>query len=202
MRGRAAVASLELHSSSAFNADSVSVPGGGTTKRNTTERNSAMADLLQSSRLFRVSSKLQSASTALSRSAEGGPPEAMDHNALTWAGEFLSEVDWTCESTSQSGLGSGSALQATSARPYFYRALMRVGPDEFKRAGVETEAQLQAFLRDLYGFLQSAGKGPQLSREQLELASQFLSVIARSILAQLNNNGLPRRPVQLSPVHT
>ncbi|HUW82538.1 MAG TPA: hypothetical protein VMZ31_07020 [Phycisphaerae bacterium] len=161
-----------------------------------------MADLLQSSRLFRVSSKLQSASTSLSKLAEGGTLEVKDHDALTWAGEFLAEVDWTYESTTKSGLDRGSALQATSARPYFYRALMKVDPDEFTRAGVETEEQLRGFLQNVYGTLQSAGNELHLSREQLELASQVLSVIARSILAQLNNNGLPRRPVQLTAVYT
>jgi len=157
-----------------------------------------MADLLQSARLFEVSSKLQSVSATLGRMSKGVSPEEGSKPSLEWAGNLLMQVDWTCDLPNKSGLSGQETAQATSTRPVFYKALRRIRPEEFRNAGIIDKDTMQDFLNSLYMFLISNGTLGSLTQERLSLSSRVLSILSRTLLSRLNNNGVPRQPNHLT----
>lgn len=155
-----------------------------------TGRDPLMADLLQTARLFEVGTRLQTASSNLMSIAEGNQPDA---GALKWAGEFLSQVDWTSGIGSQAGVDGALTAAAANTRPKFFAALLRIQGD-FQRAGIDSDERVYGFLKDVYTCLESGGtKKSTLRSEHLRLAGELLHVLSRSIMVDLSNNGLPRR---------
>lgn len=152
-----------------------------------------MADLIESSRLFEVSSRLDSAATVLSKLSKGQPTTSTDRELLVWAGGFLNQVDWTAGSSNGAGSIGNLSVQATEVRPTFYAALIGI-ERRMREAGLERENEVVEFLRRLYQFLirgGSKGKGV-LPSDKLQLASALLSELSQRLLMQLTDNGLPR----------
>lgn len=154
-----------------------------------------MDDLIESSRLFEASSRLQSAASVLAGLAEGGAINNQDVSVLKWAAEFLRQVDWTAGDSDTRGVSGRLALQATTVRPVFYAALIGI-QKRLLDAGIGNEAKVVAFLRKLYSFLEEGGnhgkKNGTLEPAHLALAATLLHEIATGILLQLTDNGLPR----------
>jgi len=149
-----------------------------------------MADLLQSAKLFEVGTRLQTASSSLLKVARGDRPEP---DALKWAGDFLTRVDWSSGVTSDESVDGGLAVSAANTRPKFYASLVRIGP-KFQQMGIESEAQVYDFLKAVYRCLQSGGtEKSDMNSEYFALASELLHVLSESIMVDLCNNGLPRR---------
>jgi hypothetical protein len=157
-----------------------------------------MSDLLQSSRLFEVSTRLQTASACLSRLAVGETPEPACEESLKWAGNFLGQVDWNSELEPGPRAGGNLAVQATTTRPTFYASVLKIAPD-FVSAGVKTQDEIVVYLRSVYELLDSGGaKKSSLSADRISLAARLLHVMSQSLLAQLGNNGLPKQPFRLT----
>ncbi len=154
-----------------------------------------MEEMGLTAKLFETSSKLETASGWIERIAAGEEPNTKGIEVLVWAGHFLSEMDWTSRTSARATVGGGLAIQATSVRPTFYSALIRIAK-RFQEAGMTTEDDIIKYLGALYNFLLSqeapAKKQKKLNSAQYKLASTLLQEIAQSILVQLNNNGLPR----------
>lgn len=154
-----------------------------------------MEDMGMTAKLFETSSKLRLASSSLDRIASGDQLDNVAIEALTWAGRFLSAVDWSSAGSGKSQVGGGLALQATSVRPTFYSSILRIAP-MFKEAGMKGDKDVMSFLGLLYANLLSPGapgRGrKRLNPAQARLAARLLHEVSQSILVQLNNNGLPR----------
>jgi hypothetical protein len=152
-----------------------------------------MVDLLQSAKLFEVSVRLQTASSHLARVAEGINLPSQDRATLRWAGNFLAEVDWNSGIKPGVGADGGLAVSATNTRPKFYASLMRIGP-RFQDVGIDSEDKIYAFLKNLYIVLISGGtKKKGLRKDVLNLGTELLHILSRSIMVDLCNNGLPRQ---------
>lgn len=153
-----------------------------------------MSDLLQSAKLFEVSARLQTASTYLLGVAEDKQPGDAGQQALKWAGNFLSQVDWASK-VKPSGEGrEGLAVQAASARPAFYRVLMRLLP-VFEEHGINTSGAVSSFLSRVYKTLVAGGTDRNgASPEHLRLAATLLERLAQSVLSQLSDEGTPEKP--------
>jgi hypothetical protein len=157
-----------------------------------------MEDLGLVAALFKTSSKLESAASALERLAcsnkEKVSPE--EKQWLSWSGEFLSAMDWNAQQSSKPVAGS-LALQVTSVRPTFYSCLFRMAP-QLKDAGMNDQKKLRSFLSKLYMTLRSLGKAgtgaqrKKLKADECQLGALLLHGMAESILVQINNNGLPQ----------
>jgi hypothetical protein len=127
--------------------------------------------------------------------AEGDVPNA---DALRWAGDFLSQVDWTSGLGSQPGIDGGLTAAATNTRPKFFAALLRI-QDQFQEIGITSDENVDGFLRATYKCLKSGGTDrDDLKAEHLRLAGELLQVLSRSIMVELSNNGLPKRGPILS----
>lgn len=154
-----------------------------------------MEDLNLTMNLLTTSSDLEQASVSLKKMASSQAIDETDKKALSWAGTFLSAMDWRAQVNQGSQVGGGLAVQATSIRPTFYSCLFRIAP-RLKNAGISSEKQVISFLKSLYRNLisyGSPGKGfKKLTKEESELGILLLQEIAESILVQINNNGLPR----------
>jgi len=156
-----------------------------------------MADLLQTARLFEVGTRLQTASSSLVRIAQGVAPDA---GALKWAGNFLSQVDWTSGTGvgTQAGIDGGLAAAATNTRPKFFAALLRI-QSKFKEVGINSDEEVYSFLKAMYRYLESGGvEQDDLKAEHFMLAGELLRVLSRSIMVELSHNGLPKREPILS----
>jgi hypothetical protein len=153
-----------------------------------------MADLIESSRLFDASCRLDSAATILNKLSEGRPPTPKDREALVWAGSFLNQVDWTAGSSNGAGVVGNLAVQATAVRPTFYAALISL-QRRLIDEGLTHEKEVIDFLRRLYQLLKKGGssnKAKPLPAEKLRLASVFLHELSQRLLIQLTDNGVPR----------
>ena len=161
------------------------------------ERSLSMTDLLQSARLFEVSTRLQSASSCLLRSAENN--ELSDHGkeSLEWAGILLTNMDWSSGISSSTSVEGGLSFSATDTRPKFYASLMKIAPD-FMAIGIDTEDKLYQFLSKLYKFLAQKEKQISLNKEELKVAGKLLQVLSESIIVELSNNGLPKEHTDLT----
>lgn len=153
-----------------------------------------MEDMGLIAKLFTTSSKLHLASSCLEKVAGGEEIDPAGKEALSWAGRFLLEVDWSSQTPEHEYFGGGLSLQATSVRPTFYSCLFRIAP-RLREAGLNSEKDLLTFLGLLYHNLLlpgAPGRGyKKLSPLESRLGSLLLHEIAESILVQLNNNGLP-----------
>lgn len=157
-----------------------------------------MTDLMKASRLFEVSTRLQSASQGLSVLAAGEQLTPSGKSSLQWAGRFLAQVDRTAKVIIDPGVGGGMVAQVTNARPTFYDSLMAI-TSEFTAAGISSEEDVFALLHTLYLFMSSdEQKEGDLSSNELTLTAKLLRVISRKLLVRLNNNGLPSQPVNLT----
>jgi hypothetical protein len=160
-------------------------------------RGVVMEDLGLVAGLFKTSSILESAATALEKLAASKKEEisSAEKHGLSWSGEFLSAMDWNAQQPPKPVAG-GLALQATSVRPTFYSCLFRMAP-KLRDAGMHDQRQLRSFLSKLYTTLVSSGggRGPKkqkLTADQSRLGALLLHEMAESILVQINNNGLPQ----------
>lgn len=152
-----------------------------------------MTDLLQSARLFEVSTRIQSTSTWLFEFAEGKKLDAQGKSSFKWAGRFLTKVDWTSGITTETSIEGGLAFSATNTRPKFYASLVKTAPD-FQAIGIDSEKKLNLFLSGLYRVLIAEGEdSTSLDENHLKIASKFLHVLSESIIVELSNNGLPRQ---------
>ena len=90
------------------------------------------------------------------------------------------------------------AVQAASARPSFYAAILRIAPD-LESAGITREDALRDFLNAIYQVLGSGGaEKPALLPERVKLGAKLLHVLSQTLLVQLTNNGVPRQPMQIT----
>jgi len=157
-----------------------------------------MEDLGLTAKLFETSSKLHLASSWLEKVAKGFEPDTSGKEALSWAGRFLSEVDWSSR-TEKRGL-AGFALQATTVRPTFYSSLFRIAP-QLREAGMKSEKDILGFLSQLYSYLYYSDNAEKdhkkLNAIQSRIGALLLQEISRSLRVQLNNNGLPRKTTSL-----
>jgi hypothetical protein len=156
-----------------------------------------MADLMLKSRMFELSSRLQDVSRVLSASPDEGLPEEADKSELEWAGAFLEQVDWSTGSQTKSGVACESSVPTAATRPLFYAALQKIPTTEFSAARIEDARAMHDFLSGLYGFLRSGGNN-EFPGDRRRLAATLLHVLARMLLAQLTNNGIPREPTRLT----
>ena len=157
-----------------------------------------MSDLLQTARLFEVSTKLQSTSSLINRYAEGYPLDSNGRKIFQWAGSFLTRVDWNSDIEAEPGVGGGLTVSATSTRPKFYESLLKIAP-KLNEVGIQSETDVQKFLGGLYKLLISEGKKRNgLQKSHLKVAGELLHVLSKSIIVELNNNGLPKRTTNLS----
>lgn len=147
-----------------------------------------MKDLIESSRLFEASSRMQTAANTLRQISDRAVPDPALRENLQWVGHFLEEVDLA--SFGQSDISADFAVPATEARPFFYEALDNI--DTLLRAsGIADESKLRIFLTETFGVLTSGG-GKTVSAQQLSLAAALLERFASAILTQLNS--IPASP--------
>lgn len=157
-----------------------------------------MPDLLQSAKLFEVGAKLQTASSCMSKCAQGLELDEKDRDILKWAGNFLARVDWTSELEAEAGDGGGLTVSATNTRPKFYASLLKIGP-KFSEVGIDPEEKIYEFLKSVYSLLISGGtNGTKIPTARLELVSELLHTLSQNIMVELSNNMLPRRRALLS----
>jgi len=152
-----------------------------------------MPDLLQSARLFEVSTKLQTASSCMGKFAQGGKLDQKEQDIFKWAGSFLVQVDWTSEIQAESGADGGLTVSATNTRPKFYASLIKIGP-KLQGVGIDSEEKVSQFLNNIYRLLISGGtEAVKIPSEQLELVRELLHILSLNIMVDLSNNMLPRR---------
>ena len=157
-----------------------------------------MPDLLQSAKLFDVGTRLQTASSCVSKFAKGVTLDENEQGTFKWAGSFLAQVDWTSEIEAEPGEGGGLTVSATNTRPKFYASLLKIGP-EFRKLGIDSEEEIGQFLSGIYRLLLSGGnERTELPYEQLRLASKLLHILSLNIMVDISNNMLPRRRALLS----
>jgi len=157
-----------------------------------------MPDLLQSAKLFEVSTRLQSASSSLGKFAQGLELNDKERDIFKWAGTFLTKVDWTSEIPTETGMHSGLTVSATNARPKFYASLLKIGP-KLQKLGIDSEKEVRAFLGTVYKLLMSGGtETANISRDQLELVGELLHILSLNIMVDLSNNMLPKRRTLLT----
>ena len=152
-----------------------------------------MPDLLQSARLFEVSTKLQTASSCIGKFAQGGKLDQKEKDIFKWAGSFLVKVDWTSEIQAESGADGGLTVSATNTRPKFYSSLIKIGP-KLQEIGIDSKEKISKFLNEIYRLLISGGtEAANISSEQLELVRELLHILSLNIMVDLSNNMLPRQ---------
>jgi len=157
-----------------------------------------MPDLLQSARLFEVSTRLQTASSCVNKFAKGTKLNPQEEDAFKWAGNFLAHVDWTSEIPVESGVEGGLTVSASNARPKFYASLLKIGP-ELQELGIDSEKEVRAFLGAVYRLLMSGGtETANISSDRLELVGELLHILSLNIMVDLSNNMLPRRQALLT----
>ncbi|MCK4790995.1 MAG: hypothetical protein KAV87_45100 [Desulfobacteraceae bacterium] len=157
-----------------------------------------MPDLLQSAKLFEVSTRLQTASSCVNRFAKGTKLSPQEKNAFKWAGNFLAHVDWTSEIQAESGEEGGLTVSASNARPKFYASLFKIGP-KLQQVGIDSEEKVHQFLKAVYQLLMSGGtQTTDIPSERLELVGELLHILSLNIMVELSNNMLPRRRTLLS----
>lgn len=157
-----------------------------------------MPDLLQSAKLFEISTKLQTASSCVGKFAQGLELGSEEQNVFRWAGSFLAQVDWASEIQAEGGAEGGLTVSATNARPKFYASLMKIGP-KFRGIGISSDQKVCRFLNSVYRLLLSGGtEGTDLPNNQLELARELLHILSQSIMVELSNNMLPSRRTLLT----
>lgn len=157
-----------------------------------------MPDLLQSAKLFEISTKLQTASSCLGKFAEGLELDVSEQNILKWAGNFLAQVDWTSGIQVESGEEGSLTVSATNARPKFYASLMKIGP-KFSQAGIDSEDKVYEFLSTVYRLLMSGEiQQANMSANRLGLMQELLHTLSQNIIVDLSNNMLPRRRTLLT----
>ncbi len=154
-----------------------------------------MEDLNLTMNLLTTSSDLERASFSLKKMASGKVIKTTDRAILSWAGIFLSLMDWGARVNGGPQNGGGLAVQATSIRPTFYSCLFRIAP-RLRESGLSSEKEVTSFLTSLYRNLNSPGapgKGhKKLTEGEMKLGALLLHEMAESILVQINNNGLPK----------
>lgn len=154
-----------------------------------------MTDLLEVSRLFEASSRIDSAANILRKLTQGESPNLLERETLVWAGNFLIQVDWTSGNSSAVGSVGNLTVQATAVRPTFYAALIGI-ERRLREAGLNEDKQIAGFLRKLYQFLVKGGITEKNKRalpaDKLQLAVVFLRELADGLLIQLTDNGAPK----------
>lgn len=152
-----------------------------------------MQDILETSRIFEASSKLQSTASLLVKIAEKQDLSEGEANLLVWSGRFLSEVDWSFSDKTKEDTSGSFALQATAIRPTFYSSLISTA-SHFRNAGLKSEQQIANFLHKVYKLLLQGGvvaeTESKLTKRELKLAHDFFSGMSRNLLIQLNRNGV------------
>lgn len=157
-----------------------------------------MPDLLQSAKLFEVSTKLQTASSCVDKFAQGVELDQKEQDIFKWAGSFLARVDWTSEIPVESGAEGGLTVSATNTRPKFYASLIKIGP-KFSEVGIDSEEKVYEFLKAVYKLLMSGGtQETDIPANRLELARELLHILSLNIMVDLSNNMLPRRRALLT----
>jgi len=152
-----------------------------------------MPDLLQSAKLFEVSTRLQTASSSLGKIVKGLDLDEKESDIFRWAGSFLTQVDWTSEIHAQGSVDGGLTVSASNTRPKFYASLRKIGP-KFRQIGIDSEKEVCKFLSVAYKLLLSGGTEPRdIPIPQIELMSELLHVLSQNIMVDLSNNMLPRR---------
>jgi len=157
-----------------------------------------MPDLLQSAKLFEVSTRLQTASSCVNRFAKGTKLSPQEEDAFKWAGNFLAHVDWTSEIQTESGVEGGLTVSASNARPKFYASLIKIGP-KLRELGIDSDKEVRAFLGAVYRLLMSGGtETANISSDRLELVGELLHILSLNIMVELSNNMLPKRRTLLT----
>ena len=157
-----------------------------------------MADLLQSARLFEVSTRLQTASSCIKKFVKEKEVSPKEQEAFKWAGNFLARVDWNSGIPADTGVVGGLTVSATSARPKFYSSLIKIGP-QLQVAGIDSDEKVTTFLAAAYKLLMSGGKDRKdITDQRLALLGELLHLISQSIMVDLSNNMLPRRRTLLT----
>ena len=147
-----------------------------------------MLDILQSAKLFEVSTKLQTASSCIGKIAQGNKLNEKEQDIFKWAGSFLAQVDWTSGIQTESGGVEGSfTVSASKARPKFYAALIKIIP-KLRESGLDSEEKVGSFLKTVYVFLMSGGTySIDIPLEQLALARELLHILSLSLF-DFNSN--------------
>ena len=157
-----------------------------------------MTDLLQTARLFDVSSRLSEASVGMSRLADRCELSAADLKTFKWAGRLLGQMDRLSGLSPEPGPEGSLAVEATTTRPTFYAALVQIAP-EFDRAGIHQESEVYKLLREISGLLVSGGeKSEEIPEEHIRVGAKLLHVLSNGLLVRLTNNGVPKTPTTLT----
>jgi hypothetical protein len=151
-----------------------------------------MTDLLQTARVFEVSSRLSDASAAMADLAKGNEPSDRDRETFRWTGRLLEQVDWESGIAQEPGAEGALSVEATTTRPTFYASIVQMAP-ELTDAGMKSEQDVYELLKELYGILISEGKKAEdVPQQHVQLGASFLRTLSNSLLVRLSNNGLPQ----------
>jgi hypothetical protein len=141
-----------------------------------------MKDLIESSRLFEASSRMQTAANSLKVLADNGHIDQRLRENLDWVHHFLHEVDLA--SFGQSDISPDFAIPATEARPFFYSAVAQID-DALRASGIRDEAQLRELLANTFDAL-DAKDTKKPTADQLHVVANVLERFANAILTRLD----------------
>lgn len=142
-----------------------------------------MKDLIESSRLFEASSRMQTAANSLKVLADKGQIDQQLRANLDWVHHFLHEVDLT--SFGQSDISPDFAVPATEARPFFYAALANID-DALRAAGINDEVELQHLVAQTFDAL-DLGASEKPASARLRVVANVLERFANAILTRLDS---------------
>jgi hypothetical protein len=146
-----------------------------------------MKDLIESSRLFEASSRMQTAANSLKVLADNGKIDQQLRANLDWVHHFLHEVDLA--SFGQSDISPDFAVPATEARPFFYAAMANID-DALRAAGIHDEVELRHLVADTFDALEpNANKQPASAK--LRAVAKLLERFANAILNKLDSPPFP-----------
>lgn len=148
-----------------------------------------MKDLIESSRLFEASSRMQTAANTLRLMNSQQVVEASLCANLEWVGHFLQQVDLS--TFGQTGISADFAIPATEARPFFYEALADID-NLLHAADIEDDAKLRSFLTDTFTSLTSSGS-KSIAPDKISLVATLLERFANAILTRLKR--IPPSPI-------
>jgi hypothetical protein len=151
-----------------------------------------MSDLYNATGVFETSTRLQSASIALSKLSSGKNLDSNAEEALRFAGKLLSQFPWN---STGSGVSGGLTVEATEARPAFLASLRRIRP-QFEEEGLHKDRELRSFLASLNRMLVSGGTEKPLKGARARLGANLLSELAHDLLMRLKQE----RQTSTSPV--
>lgn len=145
-----------------------------------------MHDLDETSRILETSVRLQNASDALLRWADGSALPS-DAAVLEWAASFLGRVE-----RRRATPGGRLMMQVTSARPTFYATIDKL-QSNLAVKGLTNATSIRRFMGELTELLQSRASGAASNVERVTLAASFLHEFSRGLLTDLRSASMSAR---------